>query len=110
MVTHLVETGLLNEARFVENFVYWRRNKGYGPERIRAELYARGIHPEMIAQHLQITDNAWLIEARRIWQKHFKGKSPTDYKARAKQMRFLQYRGYTREQINGVFGLEEYET
>lgn len=93
----------------MESFIRWRRERGYGPERIRAELYARGIAPEMIAEHLQMADNAWLIEVRRVWQKHFKGNVPTEYKARAKQMRFLQYRGYTREQIASVFHLEEHE-
>jgi regulatory protein len=57
----------------------------------------------MIAKQLQITDNAWFTEARNVWQKHFKGKLPTDFESRAKQMRFLHYRGFTREQIESVF-------
>ena len=56
----------------------------------------------MIAKHLQITDNAWFAEAQKAWQKQFKGNNSCDLKLRAKQIRFLQYRGFTREQIESV--------
>lgn len=78
-----------------------------GPVRISVELQARGITPQMIAQHLDITDNAWFTEARAVWLKHFRGKYPADFKGRVKQMRFLQYRGFTREHIHSVFEIED---
>ena len=56
----------------------------------------------MIAEQLEITDNAWFECARKSWQKRFKGQLAKDFKARAKQMRFLQYRGFTPEQIESV--------
>ena len=107
VVADLAQAGLINESRFTENYIYWRRGKGYGPLRISMELRSRGIPSEMIAEQLQITDNAWFAEAQKAWQKQFKGKLPADFKLRAKQMRFLQYRGFTREQIESVFGSEE---
>jgi len=39
----LINAGYLNESRFVENYIHWRRQKGYGPERIALELSSRGI-------------------------------------------------------------------
>ena len=49
--------------------------------RIRAELLERGITEEFIAEHhLNITDNAWFTEVRNVWQKHFKGMLPSDFK------------------------------
>jgi regulatory protein len=57
----------------------------------------------MIAEVTQITDNAWFAAAYKVWRKHFKGILPTDFLLRAKQMRFLQYRGFTREQIEFTF-------
>jgi regulatory protein len=103
VVSDLMREGCINEQRFTENFIYWRRGRGYGPLRILRELQARGISSEMIAEHLQITDNAWLAEVRKVWQKHFKGKLPEDFKLRARQIRFLQYRGYTEEQIQSIW-------
>jgi regulatory protein len=107
VVTELVQTGLIDEHRFIENYIYWRRGKGYGPLRISMELQARGLTSDVIAERLQITDNAWFTEARKVWHKHFKGRLPDNFKDRAKQMRFLQYRGYTREHIESVFGSED---
>lgn len=104
VVAELAQAGYINESRFIENYIYWRRGKGYGPLRISMELQARGIAADVIAERLEITDNAWFTEARRVWQKHFKGKLPNDFKDRARQMRFMQYRGYTREHIDSVFG------
>lgn len=102
MVANLAHAGLINERRFTENYVYWRRAKGFGPHRICLELQARGIPDEMIAEHVQITDNAWLADIHKVWQKHFKGKPADDLKSRAKQMRFLQHRGFTQQQIESV--------
>ncbi len=80
ILSDFVQTGLINEARFIENYIHWRRAKGYGPLRISMELQGRGIATEMIAEHLDITDNAWFIDAHQVWHKHFKGKLPTDFK------------------------------
>jgi regulatory protein len=104
IISDLAKAGLINDARFAENFIRWRRAKGYGPLRISMELKAHGIIDEMITEYLEISDNAWFDDAHTIWRKHFKGNKPTDFKHRAKQMRFLQYRGFTREQIEYALG------
>lgn len=84
----------------MEDFIHFRRARGYGPLRIRAELLERGIAQNLIEHHLKITDNAWLEGVRKAWQKRFKNRLPHDFKSRAQQMRFLHYRGFTPEQIN----------
>lgn len=99
VIEECLQKGYLNEKRFTENYINWRRRKGYGPLRISQELQARGIPDDMIAELLQITDNAWFIEARQVWQKRFRGQVEKDFRKRAKQMHFLQYRGFTKEQI-----------
>ncbi|MCD6039581.1 MAG: recX [Gammaproteobacteria bacterium] len=99
----LREEGILNDNRFIENFIRYRRTQGYGPLRIQAELLERGIEQDLIEHHLKITDNAWLDEVRKAWQKRFKNRLPLDFKSRAQQMRFLRYRGFTFEQINLLF-------
>lgn len=98
IITDLIKTNLINDHRLTENYIQSRRNKGYGPKRIDLELQQRGIANEVIAAYLQINDNAWLVEAYKVWQKHFKNKAQ-DYKNKAKQMRFLMYRGFTTAHI-----------
>lgn len=103
VVSQLIEENLLSHSRFIENYIHHRRNKGYGPLRIQAELRERGIAEEFIEHYLDITDNAWFIQVRNVWQKRFKNRAPSDFKMRAQQMRFLQYRGFTQEQIEHIF-------
>lgn len=102
IINELLQAGFINHARFIENYIHWRSAKGYGPKRISVELQARGMPDEMIAEHLNITDNAWFSKAYQIWFKHFKGKQAKNFKDRVKQLRFLQYRGFTQEHIASV--------
>ena len=102
VLADLAKAGLLSDLRFTENYISSRTKKGYGPLRITFELQSRGISQEMIAEALKITDNTWLTEIRLVWHKHFKGKIPKNFKDKAKQIRFLQYRGFTQEQIENA--------
>ena len=103
VLDHLTQENLLSHERFVESYIHARCNKGFGPVRIQAELTQRGIPQELIDPHLKITDNAWIIKIREVWQKRFKNQLPKDAKTRAQQMRFLYGRGFTAEQIESVF-------
>lgn len=101
-IANLVAAGFIDDHRYAENYIHARRNKGYGPKRIALELKSRGLSAEIIAQHLNITDNVWLDALSKICRKRFKSKQPKDYAEKIKQMRYLQYRGFTEEQIASV--------
>jgi regulatory protein len=103
IVVQLAALGTLSNARFAESYVHARRQKGYGPMRIRLELKARGVNEDMIEDHLNIADNAWLTSVRTVWRKRFKSVVPADSRARGQQQRFLQYRGFTLDQIDTIF-------
>ncbi len=103
VIQALTQENLLSQDRFVENYIHFRRAKGWGPLRIQAELMERGIHQELIDRYVKITDKTWFSEVRMVWQKRFKNEAPQDFKSRAKQMRFLYSRGFTSEQIESVF-------
>lgn len=104
----LTREGLLSDARFVEAFVHSRRERGSGPLKIRAELRQRGIEDEaLIAAWLDERDPDWLAQAETVREKRFGPALPADYREKARQMRFLQYRGFTPEQIRRVLRDEE---
>jgi regulatory protein len=107
VLARLEESGLINSERFAESYAHYRRGKGYGPKRIIMELQAKGVTEAVIAEHVKITDNAWFTEIRTIWRKQFKGRQPADYQDRAKQLRFLYNRGFTQDQINSIFKLDD---
>jgi regulatory protein len=103
VLQQLTDEKLLNNTRFVTHYIDYRRNRGYGPLHIRAELMARGIQKEMIEHHLLINDNVWQECVKDVWLKRFKNQIPVDFKARVKQMRYLQQRGFTQEQIEHFY-------
>jgi len=102
-VTTLIAEGLLSDRRFVEAFVYSRFQKGSGPQKIHAELRQRGIDDSLISACLETVDEQWLERLREVREKKFGPDLPQTFSERNRQMRFLQQRGFSSEQIYVVF-------
>ncbi|VXC86691.1 recombination regulator RecX [Pseudomonas sp. 9Ag] len=94
----LADEGLLSEARYLESFVRMRANAGYGPLRIREELTQRGLPREEIEQALRDSGFDWNEQLREVWLRKF-GELPGNQRERARQGRFLSYRGYPLDSI-----------
>lgn len=91
---------LLSQARFSESLVH-RRAARFGNNRILSELQGHGIDAESLAEiKADLSDNE-TARARDVWQKKF-GQPPVDANERAKQMRFLQQRGFSHRAIQSV--------
>ena len=101
-LTRLREEGLQDDRRFVENFVQSRVNQGKGPVRIQADLGQRGLEPGLIDQVLQETEEDWFTLAREVRERKFGPSLPADFKEKARQMRFLQYRGFEQAHIQSA--------
>jgi regulatory protein len=98
-IEELRKDGLQSDRRFVDAFVLSRISQGKGPTRIRADLRQRGIRDAMIQEVLLETEQDWYALARETRQKKFGRDLPTDFKGKARQMRFLQYRGFESDQV-----------
>ena len=103
-VARLAEEGLISDERFTEAFVAAQVRKGQGPLRIRLDLERRGVSAKLITRYLEQTEVDWDAVARLVWAKKFGSEAVADYRDWARQAKFLQYRGFTDEQINGVLG------
>jgi len=99
----LVADRLLSNARFAETFVHARIQRGSGPQKIRAELRERGVSDALIDASLETHEADWRELARAVREKRFGSSQPGDFRERSRQMRFLQQRGFSAEQIKGVF-------
>jgi regulatory protein len=95
----LVEEGLLSEARYLESFVSYRARSGYGPLRIREELTQRGLQRAEIEQALRDCGFNWQEKMLETWERKFGGDLPVDARERARQGRFLSYRGYAVDMV-----------
>ena len=100
----LEHSGVLVATRFTESFIRSRVAKGQGPARIRAELAERGVGDA--AELLRGGDVDWLAAARAVRRKRFGAEPPRDFRERAKQARFLQYRGFTADQVRAALELD----
>ena len=103
VVLKLQAEGLQSDERFTESYIHNRVYKGYGPVRIKQELRDRGVPDNVVEMCLEQCNLDWQNFINGVREKKFGSKLPVDYKDRAKQSRFLQYRGFTGEQISRLF-------
>ena len=92
--------GWLSDARFAEALVHDKQAK-FGTSRLAYELRERGVEDSVIREQMVTLKDSELDRARQVWQSKF-GVLPEDAKARAKQMRFLQSRGFSFDVIGKV--------
>ena len=104
VVAALVSERSLSESRFTEQFVRQRAGRGHGPVRIRAELREKGVDPADIDAALESAEEDWGGVAREVRRRRFGAAAPADFRERARQGKFLQYRGFTSEQIRAALG------
>ncbi len=102
-VTQLTAEGLQSDQRFAESFVQSRINQGKGPVRIRLDLGQRGISDSTIETAIEEAGADWRALAREQRRKKFGNADPADFKDKARQMRFLQYRGFEQDHIQSAF-------
>jgi regulatory protein len=103
VVDDLESTNKVNNERYSQNVVAFRSRRGHGPARIRNELKQSGITRSTIDEAVKGEDAPdFLALARAARTRKFGPDIPKDPKARAKQARFLQYRGFSTDHIRAV--------
>ncbi len=107
IVAALAAEGLVSDERFIEALLHVRRVRGYGPLYIRRELEEKGIARSTIQRWLDVGSRDWVEDVKRVNKKKFGGKQPANLAERAKRTRFLQYRGFTHEQIRQALGNDD---
>ena len=90
----------LSDERYAESRAHALSRK-FGAARIAQELRAKGLD-KGLAQRASATARATEVErARTVWLRKFR-KAPGSREERAKQMRFLQSRGFSFDAIRAV--------
>ena len=98
---------LVSDERFVSTFVHHHARRGQGPVRIRAELRQQGIADSQIEQEIANSTVDWVGTASAVRRRKFGTQCPASLAERAKQARFLQYRGFTADQIRAALQTQE---
>ena len=99
--------GLISDARFAEQYVHSNQKK-FGNIKLAYSLREKGVSSEVAQALLSDSKEIELVAARNVWQKKFR-ELPKDAAEKAKQMRFLQSRGFTSETIRKIFQASRHE-
>jgi regulatory protein len=104
VLAELGAAGLLSEARYVEHYVSAHAHRGQGPVRIGADLRKHGVPEALIGPALEAVD--WVELARKVRHGRFGANPPQNWADKARQARFLQYRGFSADHIRSATGAD----
>jgi regulatory protein len=105
VAAELAGEGILNDGRYAEGYVAWHAGRGQGPIRIAAELRRHGLPAALIEAALAAGPD-WQALAGRVRRARFGPELPSSWAQRARQARFLQYRGFSSDHIRAAAGTE----
>ena len=94
VMDRLISHHYLDDSRLIEKEIKKQLAKRHGPTRIKQELRQKGLELLAIEQALEDLDVDWFELAEELRIKKFGDELPTDPKEKAKQIRYLQYRGH----------------
>ena len=105
LLDSFVQLGYLSEKRFIQSFIN-SRSKKHGLLKIKYQLSQKTTDSDLVNQIINDTEFDEVAVARELFQKKF-GVVAADRNELAKQIRFLQNRGFSysviKQVINGVF-------
>ena len=105
VIEELAAERLLDDARVVERFVASRAERGQGPLRIAMDLKSRGAAPDLIEAAIDSGPD-WRVLAREVRRRKFGSEPPVSWPEKARQSRFLQYRGFSSDHIGAATGAD----
>lgn len=109
VLARLEELDYLSDARFAEQFVRSRVDRGSGPMKIRAELMKRGVDDADIESALAAADCDFTELAVRVRQRRFGEARPGDLEEKARQARFLAQRGFRADDVRTALDVDPAE-
>jgi regulatory protein len=105
VVDEFIERGYLNDERYTHQYVTQHAERGQGPLRIERELVQRGVDAALIEAALAAGQD-WAQRARELRIRRFGLAEPKRWPDKAKQARFLQYRGFSNDHIRSALRSE----
>lgn len=106
-ISFCLEHNYLDDLRYAKSQIRQHVYKGHGERRIRQELNQKRVPDSTIEKALEQEPQDWFELAKSAAEKKFKGIKAKEPKEYAKQVRFLQYRGYSFEQISYALNSED---
>ena len=97
VIETLAQKGWLSDARYAEQAVRAKARR-FGPLKVAYALRAKGVADETIAAAFQAAGADGAADMERVWKSRF-SQQPQNDRERARQVRFLQGRGFPLDDI-----------
>jgi regulatory protein len=104
-IADLIDERALDDSRYAGNYVNYSASRGQGPLRIAAELKALELPADLIEAALAGGPD-WRALAVEVRNRKFGAEPPADWPEKARQARFLQYRGFSSDDIRLALGAD----
>jgi regulatory protein len=91
-----------SDIRAAEAILRNRVSRGYGWRYIENEMSQKGVSSQIKTSLYQEHDVDWYHQAQMVYQKKYADTMIADQNDKAKRMRFLQYRGFSSDEIMTV--------
>ena len=98
--------GIVNDARYAENYVAYHADRGQGPARIAAELRSGLVSPAELIEAGIAGYSALACARPRGAHPQIRPQSPQNWAEKGRQARFLQYRGFSSDHIRAALGAD----
>ncbi len=108
-INFCLDHNYLDDLRYAKSQIRQHVYKGHGERRIRQELNQKRVAESVIDEAMAEEPQDWFEWARMAAEKKFKGVKAKDQKEYAKQVRFMQYRGYSFDQISYALNDDEHD-
>ena len=97
VLDELAAKGWLSDSRYAEQAIRSKARR-YGPMKMAHYLRSRGVDEEAIAAGLRAAGADGAPQLETIWKSRFR-QAPQDEREKARQVRFLQGRGFALDEI-----------
>lgn len=93
-----------SDERFCRQFIRYRSQQGYGPNRLKQELRFKGVADWLISQEIENSEVDWFELAERVFEK----KRPTNWDINAKQKmwRYMVSHGFYSDHFSHLMDLD----
>ena len=103
----LADENLQCDARFAESYTRMRVGRGYGANKVRADLQLRQVDTSVIDRAVRSPEVDWQLAAVAALEKKFSVPNTTEQKADSKMQRYLYQRGFGMTEIRSA--IKEFE-
>ncbi|MUH73122.1 regulatory protein RecX [Psychrosphaera haliotis] len=107
LIIRLIENDWLSESRYIAAFVRSKTAAGLGTYRIINDLKQHGVSSADAEACIESQTTDWFEQAKDTYHRKYGETEVEEYKERAKRFRYMQYRGFSVDQINYAMSPEE---